>query len=270
MRKEWEYEGKQYVIHNDESGNYYLNGHPYHCMDILPQLSCKDESVSLIAQYRAKEIVDEIEEKERFQQLRRQRQLDYEKQKNPSKKKNEIGISDVVFLTEERKEHINLYLSKFESKNWEYEGKQYVMHYDGKTNAIYLNGYELRGCQDIWFNVNSLDETASWRAKHKAKEISIAILESAGIKVDRLEWPETPTTLFEYIGFAFLILAALALVGGVIYLIYTLWWIFIGDSIFNGPFEYTTGEAIGLTILFFIALICVLSDIVLRIIRGHF
>lgn len=263
MKKVWRYKGKRYVIYDDMAGNYFLNGHPYHCMDILLQLDCQDKSVVRLAKDRAKEIVDKIGSKNKI----RNRLTT-----SATKKSNKIGISKVVFLGAEEKRRISMYLFAFESKEWKYEGKQYIIHYDVKNDRIYLNGNLVYNCFDIWLNIDSPNDTISWRMKHKAKEIEIARLEASGIKIDRCELPEHPSSILENVGNGLVVALGIAFVIGIFYLIYQIWWFFIGDWAFNGPFAFdTSAEDIILeTILFFIALIVIVEEVVRRIRNGHF
>ena len=147
-----------------------------------------------------------------------------------------------------------------------------MAHYDAENNNVYLNGQQVRNCLDIWHNVDNLDETISWRAKHKAKEIEIARLEASGIKIERQEFDSPPLTMWENFGVILIIIGVLALLAGILYLIYQAWWFFIGDSAFEGPFadDISAGDVVFRTIVFFIAFIVIIEEVIRRIINGHF
>lgn len=281
MRVKWEYLGKQYVISGHRNGKMFLNHFPCdECADILAGIEGSDESIVSEAKSRAKAICDSISDKHYHGDMYHSYKLNEHIKENrkkfkvPQKKRSSdgIGISEVVFLGEKEMQHINWHLSMYESKKWTYEGKQYMMHYDQYNNRTFLNGNQVMNCEDIWYNVDMEDETVSWRAKHKAKEIEIARLEASGIKIDRLETPEYQPTFKESV--VTILQAGIVLVGliGVLYLIYKIWWFFIGDWTINGPFksEYSGFDITAESIMYFIAFIVIIEEVVRRIRNGHF
>ena len=180
--------------------------------------------------------------------------------------------SELVLIDESEIEQIKDCHSQHESKEWKYEGKQYIAHYDVKNNAVYLNGHRAWNCFDIWFNVDSTNETLSWRAKHKAKEIEIARIESMGIVIDRMEYPQHQETTSEKIGYILLMIAVFSLLGLILYFIYQVWWFFIGEWSFEGPFadNISGGEVFWKTCVFFIAFIVIIEEVIRRCRNGHF
>lgn len=166
---------------------------------------------------------------------------------------------------------------------WEYEGKQYVIsgHRGGK---MYLNKYLYDGCEEILEGLGSHDPHTRTIAKSKAKRVFKMLREyhsqegymqakwrreyderKRKEEQKEKEWREFkdnwPCWL---IGIAFVI--------GIIYLIYQIWWFFIGDWAFNGPFadDISAGDMILESILFLIAFIVIIEEVVRRIMNGHF
>ena len=143
------------------------------------------------------------------------------------------------------------------------------MHYDDKSKRVYLNGYLARNCHDVWLNVDS--PTNSDMFKFKAEKIEIERLKDEGVYAYDYGAVSEQSPL-EYLGGGLVFIAAIALLVGIIYLIYQAWWLFVGHWAFEGPFanETTAGEITFETILFFVAFIVIIEEVVRRIRNGHF
>lgn len=261
MKVEWEYEGNKYVAYDDNEGNCYLNGNLCNCFEILQYVDSPNKLESEQAKHKAKYLLELIGNDT------------IEEQKSNLLKniiKPRIGISKAVFINDEELKKIRRNFSDLESKEWEYEGKTYIAHIDRKNRRFYINGRFVGDSFYIWGYINSSDQTHSWRAKYQAREIEIARLERTGVRVSRIDESET-------MGFAifdrllnFVIYSIF--IGFFLYLSYQVWWFFVGDDAFEGPFadQYSAGETTADSIILFIVLIVVIEEVVRRIRNGHF
>ena len=168
---------------------------------------------------------------------------------------------------------------------WEYEGKQYKI--SGHRNGqLYLNGTQC-DCEYILNGIESGDADRMLDAKIKAKSLikSFDTRNHCYYDYEKLkkeyEQSEMESRRFnnqsssktgENVLFVIISILALGLIGGVLYLVFQLWWIFVGDWAFNGPWanDVSGGEVVFETIIFFIALIVVIEEVVRRCINGHF
>lgn len=170
---------------------------------------------------------------------------------------------------------------------WEYEGKRYVI--SGHRNGqLYLNCTPC-DCEYILNDIESGDADRILDAKKEAKYLYKKCIElrycNSQYNHDALlkeyEQSERESRRFnnqssskagENVLFVFVFILALGAIGGVLYLIFQLWWIFVGDWAFNGPWanDVSGGEVAFETIIFFVALIVVIEEAIRRIINGHF
>lgn len=67
-------------------------------------------------------------------------------------------------------------------------------------------------------------------------------------------------------------LGGFALIAGIIYLIYQVWWFFVGEWALEGPFrsEYSTFDITAETVIYFIAFVVIIEEAIRRIRNGHF
>lgn len=163
-------------------------------------------------------------------------------------------------------------------KEWEYNGDKYVIYDDRKGN-LYLNCH-LCDCSEVLEGLDSQDKTTSENAKMKAVEI-LQKLECAKeqdrIRVKKIRedyWNNKESDrkrklLLENILIWFV---GILIVVGFLYILYQLWWFFVGKSAFEGPFadQYSAGETIADSIIFIIILIVVIEEVIRRIMNGHF
>lgn len=163
-------------------------------------------------------------------------------------------------------------------KEWVYEGKKYII-YDDRDGNLYLNCH-LCDCAEIFENIDHPNGKIVRHTKRQAKELLteienkivqektrkakiIAQYEKEKIKKQRLH-----ENVFGF----FVFLLCLGIIGAILYFIFQLWWIFVGDWAFNGPWanDVSGGEVAFETIIFFIALIVVIEEVIRRCINGHF
>jgi len=166
---------------------------------------------------------------------------------------------------------------------WEYEGKQYVIsgHKGGK---MYLNKYLYDGCEEILEGLSSHDPHIRTIAKSKAKRVFKMLREyhsqdgymqaKWGREYDEQKRKEEQKEKEwkEFKEYWPLWIIGFALIAGILYLIYQVWWFFVGYSAFEGPFadEYSAGEVFWDSIIFIVVFIVVIEEVVRRIANGHF
>lgn len=161
---------------------------------------------------------------------------------------------------------------------WEYEGKKYVI-YDDRDGNLYLNCH-LCDCAEILRDIQDPNGKIVRQAKRKAKELLLLLVEEKAKEKIRkakiLEDAEKSRIKSERItnilGNALVFILISILICLIIYLIYQVWWFFIGYDAFEGPFadQYSSGETTADTIILFIVLIVVIEEVVRRIRNGHF
>lgn len=171
---------------------------------------------------------------------------------------------------------------------WEFDGKQYVIsgHRNGK---MYLNKHPF-DCTEILKGLESNDAHEVYLAKVKAKRLHDALIErhdhgemwgvwytgdpELGIEGsrDKYRMDERPDWYNSFKEDWPVWIIGILMVLVAIYILYQLWWFFIGKSAFEGPFAdlYTAEETFADTIIFFIILIVVIEEVIRRIINGHF
>ena len=166
---------------------------------------------------------------------------------------------------------------------WIFERKRYTIsgHRGGK---LYLNKIPCDECKDILRDLESGNVNIQANAKFRAKALyiklrerynhpSIALNEEINRHLEyerkqsdkewkrecmKQDWP------FYVVGVVF--------VGFFLYLVFKVWWFFIGDSAFEGPFadDISAGDVTFRTIVFFIAFIVIIEEVIRRIRNGHF
>lgn len=152
---------------------------------------------------------------------------------------------------------------------WTYNGKNYVL-YRSPSNIFYLNNYFCSEGNEI---LEGLKNTAT---ANEAKQRAEFLDSQPKDMKNRIDIYRPPTTPLEKTGknmlSAFVFILALGVIGGVLYLIFQLWWIFVGDWAFDGPWadDVSAGEVAFDTIIFFIAFIVVIEEVIRRCINGHF
>ena len=162
--------------------------------------------------------------------------------------------------------------------SWEYEGKTYIIYDDRKGN-LYLNCH-ICDCSDILEDINNpngkIVRFAKRRAKELLKKIEYEKKQKKLRKKTLIECAELTRIENERIkallnNCLFFVICSL-IIAGILYLIYQIWWFFVGYSAFEGPFadEYSAGETTADTIILFIVLIVVIEEVVRRIRNGHF
>ena len=145
---------------------------------------------------------------------------------------------------------------------WRYNGKRYMLGVGEKY--VYLNGYY---CPEGFEILEGLRKTATVEeAKKRAEAFD-------NLPADKkMKHPPKKFSFSEFmqgIGIRVLFFGGLAFFG---YIIYQIWWFFIGDWAFNGPWANDTsaGEVIFETCILFIAFIVVIEEVIRRCINGHF
>ena len=156
---------------------------------------------------------------------------------------------------------------------WEHNGRSYEM-YRKASGELYINHVCLHSdCDKILHGLNSENEDDVENAKRLAEKL----YEEGDRKI--IEWTYQMHKKYEnksMINYLMknlpFFIACLIVLGFVIYLIYQLWWFFVGDWAFNGPFadDITAGEVTFETILLFIAFIVIIEEVIRRIRNGHF
>ena len=153
---------------------------------------------------------------------------------------------------------------------WKYNNKRYVLHRN-VLDECYLNGYYCPEGNEI---LEGLKRTATVEEAKKRAEAFDNLPADKKMKCPPKKWTfsEVMQKIGEIIVGVIVILVGLGIVGGVLYLIFQLWWIFVGDWAFNGPWanDVSGGEVAFETIIFFIALIVVIEEVIRRCINGHF
>lgn len=179
---------------------------------------------------------------------------------------------------------------------WEYEGKQYVITKNTDGN-MYLNHCVCDKCNEILDGLSSCDFDKVIAAKKVAKGIvdeqerifnssdelrtwhNYCVTSTSKIKYRTFQSSKysfeekfSSSGLGSVIEFGLIAVAAIAFLAGILYFIYWIWWFFIGDWAFNGPFadDISAGEVTFETIIFFIAFIVIIEEVVRRIRNGHF
>lgn len=149
---------------------------------------------------------------------------------------------------------------------WKYNGKRYVLGRN-VNDECYLNGYYCPEGNEI---LEGLKRTATVEEAKKRAEAFDNLPADKKMKRPPKKW--TFSKVMENIGTFFAFLLVLGIIGGILYLIFQLWWIFVGDWAFDGPWadDVSAGEVAFDTIIFFIAFIVVIEEVIRRCINGHF
>jgi len=168
---------------------------------------------------------------------------------------------------------------------WEYEGKQYVIS-GHREHDLFLNKRLCNECHDILKELESGEEHKVNMAKEKAKNIDMRLSELYdhgayiasnsisynGSVIEEIDNDISIPLPLKKIGYALLYMACFVLLAIILYIIYKIWWFFIGDPAFEGPFAewYTAEEVFWDTFIFIIVLIVVIEEVIRRIMNGHF
>lgn len=146
--------------------------------------------------------------------------------------------------------------------------------YRKASGELYINHVCLHSdCDKILHGLNSENEDDVENAKRLAERLyeegDRKIIEWTYQRHKKYENKSMINYLMKNLPF---FIACLIVLGFVIYLIYQLWWFFIGHSAFDGPFaeQYSASETAIDTIIFIIVLIVVIEEVVRRIRNGHF
>ena len=244
MKFEWEYEGKMYSITGTRNGFLYLNGYKSDlCKWILMNFNIIRPYCSQNVKERAKIETDFLESSCKFKCPI----IEYDP---------DITISIIG--------------NELKAK-WCFEDQTWCINGNINDRCFYLNDHRIDGLESILKNLKSTDIGLANRAKINAKEKYENAI--GNIKNTQPQIETASLSKFsENVLFVFVFILALGVIGGVLYLIFQLWWIFVGDWAFDGPWadDVSAGEVAFDTIIFFIAFIVVIEEVIRRCINGHF